>query len=64
MKNKTYRIYWNGGDTELIKGYDITSAMNNAGIGRGALAVLDCWTEGEEMKYEWNKTAKKWWAKK
>lgn len=60
MKTYTYRLYWKGGDTELVNGTSIANACNNAGIGRGALPALDCHTEGKEEKYKWNKTTKKW----
>ena len=38
---KKYKLYWLDGHTEVIEGYDVVNAFNRAGIGRGALLVLD-----------------------
>ena len=45
MNHKTFRLHWLDGKKELVEGPDIATAMNNAGIGAGALPALDYWEE-------------------
>lgn len=45
---KKYKLYWLDGRTEIIEGYDAVDAFNRAGIGRGALSVLDYYEEVKE----------------
>lgn len=48
MKKKKYKLYWLDGKTQIIEGFDAADAFNRAGIGRGALAVLDYYVEIKE----------------
>ena len=43
-----YKLHWLDGRTEVIEGYDAVDAFNRAGIGRGALSVLDYYEEIKE----------------
>lgn len=45
---KKYKLHWLDGKTEIIEGYDLVDALNRAGIGRGALSVLDYYEEIKE----------------
>lgn len=45
---KKYKLYWLDGKTEIIEGYDVADAFNRAGIGCGALSVLDYYEEIKE----------------
>jgi hypothetical protein len=52
MQIRTFKLYWLTGDVEPIDGPDLgdqkdtlANAMNNAGIGQGALRALDYWKE-------------------
>ncbi len=52
MKTRTFKLYWLAGKPEIVSGPDLgdqwetlASAMNNAGIGAGALRALDYWEE-------------------
>ena len=45
---KKYKLYWLDGCTEIIEGNDAVDAFNRAGIGRGALRVLDYYEEVKE----------------
>lgn len=64
MENKSYRVYWRDGKSEVLNGNSISDAFNRVGYGRGALGALDFYGEGEEAHYEWNTTTKKWDQKK
>lgn len=58
---KTYTLFWLTGDTQLVEGNSPHEAMNNAGIGSGALRALDFWAEGDKTReYLWNKTTRSW----
>jgi hypothetical protein len=46
---KSYKLTWNDGHTEIIKGASIDDAFMRAGYGGGALRSLDHW---EEVKNE------------
>lgn len=53
---KTYTIFWLTGETQLVKGDKPHEAMNNAGIGAGALRAMDFYAEGDKRsEYEWEK---------
>lgn len=41
----SYRLHWLGERVEYIYGHDATDAFNRAGIGPGALQVLDYYEE-------------------
>lgn len=58
--NKKWALYWLDGRHEIVAGPTIEEAFRNAGIGRGALSALDVYTEGPDLKYEWDKTEKSW----
>lgn len=59
--DKTYTLYWRTGTQQTITGTDIAAAMNNAGIGRGALSALDFYDEGEpDPNYHWDADAQEW----
>lgn len=61
MKEKTYTLFWLTGKTQIVKGYDSASAMNNAGIGQGALRALDFYDEGDRRKeWVWNEKVRNW----
>ncbi len=52
MKKRTFRLYWLTDDTQDVSFQDLgnqydtlAAAMNNAGIGGGALRALDYWRE-------------------
>lgn len=49
---KTFKIYWLTGKTEIVTGLDITDACNKAGIGAGAVKAIDWYEEIEEDKKE------------
>lgn len=57
----TYTLFWGTGERQVIcGGRDIAEALNNAGIGRGALRALDFYIEGDCHDYEWNTATRKW----
>ncbi len=61
MENKTYTIFWLTGQTQLVIGYDAVSAMNNAGIGAGAVRAIDFYAEGDKTsEYKWNSESRSW----
>lgn len=46
MADKKFLLFWLGDDTvQVVNGRNISSAMNNAGIGAGALPALDFHSE-------------------
>ena len=52
-KINEYTLFWLTGDYQIVKGTDPASAMNNAGIGAGALRALDFYAYGNVAdKYE------------
>ena len=56
-----YTLYWRTGDVQEVYGPDISTAMNNAGIGAGALSVLDFYDQGPDTgKYTWDAEAREW----
>ena len=47
--DKQFKLHWKGSlDTQIVTGRTPSEAMNNAGIGSGALPALDHWEEIEE----------------
>ncbi len=59
-KEKTYTLYWLTGETGTVKGINASSAMNNAGIGHGALKAMDFYEEGFSDKWEWHAKDHRW----
>lgn len=58
---RTYTLYWLTGDTQTVAGPDPATAMNNAGIGAGALSALDFWQTGpKDPDYFWDADKHKW----
>lgn len=58
---RVYTIYWLTGDTQTVAGPDAVTAMNNAGIGAGALAAMDFYDAGpRDPNYVWDKEAREW----
>jgi hypothetical protein len=50
MKTKTFILFWKTKDRwEIVRGPDIASAANNAGIGGGALGAMDYYQEITEF---------------
>jgi len=61
MNTLNFTLFWLTGDTQIVTGIDIASAMNNAGIGNGALRALDFYSSGDKSKeYTWNSTTRYW----
>ena len=61
MTTLKYTLFWLTGESQIVEGVDIVSAMNNAGIGNGALRALDFWARKDRTKdYEWNKETRSW----
>lgn len=61
MEIKSFTLFWLTGEYQIVKGTDISSAMNNAGIGNGALRALDFYASGECVKdYEWDNDSRNW----
>jgi len=57
----TYTLFWKTGEYQFVKGETISSAMNNAGIGKGALRALDFYSSGDKSKeYEWDSDTRNW----
>lgn len=56
----TYTLFWRTGQRQLVQGTDPVDAMNNAGIGGGALPALDFWSQGDDQEWIWNKENKNW----
>lgn len=44
-----YKLTWKSGETEYATGDNIAAACHKAGIGNGALSVLDYWAEVSEL---------------
>lgn len=58
---RTFTLYWLTGDAQTVTGPDIATAMNNAGIGGGALGALDFWAAGpQDPDYYWDQDAHTW----
>lgn len=46
---KVFKLHWKTGEIQTVRGEDIYKAMDNAGIGQGALPALDYWEEVNEL---------------
>lgn len=57
---KKWTLYWRTGDRQVVRGEQIHTAMNNAGIGQGALPALDFYAEGDDRNYRWDARAHAW----
>ena len=56
-----YTLFWLTGKTQIVLGDEPHTAMNNAGIGQGALRALDFYGKGDlRDQYEWNKVDRSW----
>ena len=56
-----WTLYWRTGERQVVEGEQIHTAMNNAGIGAGALAALDFYKEGaEDHGYRWSANDRSW----
>ena len=56
-----WTLYWLTGERQVVEGEQIHIAMNNAGIGAGALAALDFYKEGaEDHGYRWSANDRSW----
>lgn len=62
MENKQFVLFWLHGEKQIIHGIDIASAMNNSGIGNGALRALDFYADAKESE-KWEYKNKKWQIK-
>lgn len=61
---RVFTLYWLTGETQVVAGPDIATAMNNAGIGAGALGALDFHSEGTpDPDWYWNKDKHSWCRK-
>ena len=61
MKIQKFTLFWLTGKSEVVDGIDIANAMNNAGIGNGALRALDFHAKGDiREKYIWVKEKRSW----
>lgn len=57
----TYTIFWLTGDTQIVTGNKPQEAMNNAGIGAGALRAMDFYAEGDQRdNWEWDAKNRTW----
>jgi len=58
---RVFTLYWLTGETQVVAGPDIATAMNNAGIGAGALGALDFHAEGApDPDWYWNADKHSW----
>ena len=61
---RVFTLYWLTGEAQVVAGPDIATAMNNAGIGAGALGALDFHSEGApDPDWYWNKDKHSWCRK-
>lgn len=59
--SNTYTLFWLTGQLELVFGPTVAEAMTLAGYGRGALAALDFYAEGDKTDaYEWQESDRRW----
>lgn len=64
MSERTFTLFWKDGKKEEVKGDTIASAFNNAGYGRGAMAALDFFKDGETTEeWVWDPAVKDWVSK-
>ena len=60
-KKTQWTLYWLTGERQVVEGDQIHTAMNNSGIGAGALAALDFYREGaEDHGYRWSSDDRRW----
>ena len=58
---RVFTLYWLTGAVQTVTGPDISTAMNNAGYGAGALGALDFHAEGTpDPDYYWNSDKHSW----
>ena len=56
-----WALYWRTGERQVVEGEQIHTAMNNAGVGAGALAALDFYKKGDEDHgYRWDADDRRW----
>lgn len=61
MKQSKFTLFWLTGESQIVIGLNISDAMNNAGIGNGALRALDFYSSGDKTEdYTWNKERRSW----
>ena len=53
QQQKTFRLYWRDGTTNIVHGATIAAAMNASGYGAGSISALDFYNEKEEVTHEW-----------
>ncbi len=58
-----YTFYWQTGQREVMAGRDAADALNQNGIGHGALPALDFYMRGSDHKYYWDEPSRKWLLK-
>lgn len=57
----TLTIFWLTGEAQIVKGDSPASAMNNAGIGAGAVRAIDFYSKGDKRDlYEWHPEESTW----
>lgn len=59
---KTFRLYWRTGTTDVVRGRTVSEAMNKNGYGMGSIRALDFYSAKEEVEYTWNKRSQNWEA--
>lgn len=58
---RVFTLYWLTGDAQTVTGPDIATAMNNAGIGAGALGALGFWAaEPRDPDWYWDHNDHAW----
>ena len=63
---RVFTLYWETGDVEVVTGPNLSTAMNNAGIGAGALRALAFHAEGApdpDPDWYWNSDEHSWCRK-
>ena len=55
-----YTFYWLTGKREVLEGNSPEEALNQAGIGQGAIRVLDFWAHYDNNDYVWNAMTRTW----
>lgn len=56
-----WTLFWRGGQSEVVEGDAIHTAMNNAGYGAGALGALDFYEkEDKTFSWKWNRDIRSW----
>lgn len=57
---KTWTFYWLDGRRDVLTAETPEAALNQAGYGRGALAALDFYGEGDQDEHVWDAVARTW----